>query len=63
MVSREIRFSIGGALVLVSLLLILTTALGNVPMLNLGLIFNLGLLRVAIGFIGFLLIATAIFEE
>jgi hypothetical protein len=63
MVLREIRFSIGGALVLVSLLIILITALGNVPMLNPGLIFNLGLLGVAIGFIGFFLIATAIFEE
>jgi hypothetical protein len=32
-------------------------------MLNLGVIFNLGLLGVVIGFLGFFLMATAIFEE
>lgn len=53
------RFSLGGSHILVSIVLILITA----EKINLGIILNLGGLGIMIGWLRFLRIATAPFEE
>ncbi|MGV9169024.1 MAG: hypothetical protein ACOC38_03685 [Promethearchaeia archaeon] len=55
----EMRFSLGGSHILVSILLILITS----EKINLGIILNLGGLGIMIGWLRFLRIATAPFEE
>jgi len=61
LVSREIKFSIGGLLILMAFLPIGITILGNVPALNVGLLINWGVPGLLIGFAGFYMIADALF--
>jgi len=61
--SNKIKFSLGGLLILVSLIPIGIAILANVPTLNLGLMLNIGGIGVLIGFLGFYLIAEALFSS
>ncbi len=61
LVFREIKFSIGGVLILMALLPIGIAVLGNVPELNVGLLINFGGLGLVIGFVGFYMVAEALF--
>ena len=63
MVSREIEFAIGGLLLLAALFPLSIAILGNYPMLNLGLLINFGGIGLLVGFLGFLLIGTALFKN
>ena len=63
MVSRSIRFSFGGVFILIAFLMLMITALGSTPVLNIAFIMNFGSLGLVFGFLGFFLIATALFEE
>ena len=62
MVSRETEFALGGLLVLASLIPISIAILGNIPLLNIGLLTNFGGLGLGIGFLGFYLIGLALFR-
>jgi len=61
LVSREIKFSIGGLLILMALLPIGIAILGNVPALNVGLLISWGVPGLLVGFVGFYMIADALF--
>jgi len=61
--SRNIKFSLGGVLILVAFLFIGIVILGSFPTLNLGLLINFGGLGLLLGFLGFYMIADALFSE
>ncbi len=63
MVSQEIRFSVGGLLILSALMLIGIAILANVLVLNPGVLLNIGGIGLLIGFLGFYLIANAMFKS
>ncbi len=63
MVSREAEFGIGGTLILASLIPLGIAILGNMPLLNLGLLVNFGGMGILMGFIGFFLIGLALFRR